>query len=281
MLVTKKINNNVAVCVDGNGRELVAFGKGIGFPAMPYELTDLSLIDHSFYRVDPQYWPLFDSIPAEVISFTDRVVDETRDWLPYDTAPNTVITLADHIAFSVQRARQGVYIQMPSLYQLEEDYPQEVKVGKYIVAAVKKRFDVTLPPSEASGIAMHFINARNYPVNPAQVEEAPVIQYEEVLEDTVRIVEGEMGISIQRDTFNYRRFATHLEYLLKRMFKAQHIDTDNQQMYQMMRQEYPDVARCVDKIADCYKDRLAVELTGEERLYLIMHVNRICAKNED
>ena len=42
MKVIKKINNNVAVCIDNDGHELIAFGKGIGFPKIPYELTDLN-----------------------------------------------------------------------------------------------------------------------------------------------------------------------------------------------------------------------------------------------
>lgn len=33
MKAIKKINNNVAICVDSNNKELIAFGKGIGFPA--------------------------------------------------------------------------------------------------------------------------------------------------------------------------------------------------------------------------------------------------------
>ncbi|WP_368259898.1 CAT RNA binding domain-containing protein, partial [Clostridium paraputrificum] len=37
MIVVKKINNNVAICLDNNNNELIAFGKGIGFPATPYE----------------------------------------------------------------------------------------------------------------------------------------------------------------------------------------------------------------------------------------------------
>ena len=49
MKVVKKINNNVAICLDSNNCELVAFGKGIGFPKMPYEIQDLSLIDRTFY----------------------------------------------------------------------------------------------------------------------------------------------------------------------------------------------------------------------------------------
>lgn len=39
MEVYKKINNNVALARDAKGRELVVFGKGIGFASMPYELT--------------------------------------------------------------------------------------------------------------------------------------------------------------------------------------------------------------------------------------------------
>ena len=34
MQIFKKINNNVALARDAKGRELVVFGKGIGFPAM-------------------------------------------------------------------------------------------------------------------------------------------------------------------------------------------------------------------------------------------------------
>lgn len=44
MKAIKKINNNVAICEDDNKKELIAFGKGIGFPSMPYHITDLSLI---------------------------------------------------------------------------------------------------------------------------------------------------------------------------------------------------------------------------------------------
>ena len=31
MRVTAKINNSAVLCIDDNGEELVAFGKGIGF----------------------------------------------------------------------------------------------------------------------------------------------------------------------------------------------------------------------------------------------------------
>lgn len=48
MEVYKKINNNVALARDAKGRELVVFGKGIGFASMPYELTDLPAFSAPF-----------------------------------------------------------------------------------------------------------------------------------------------------------------------------------------------------------------------------------------
>ncbi|MCH3943362.1 MAG: hypothetical protein LKE37_06810 [Atopobiaceae bacterium] len=36
MRIVKKINNNVALAVDACGKDVVVFGKGIGFPQMPY-----------------------------------------------------------------------------------------------------------------------------------------------------------------------------------------------------------------------------------------------------
>ena len=56
MEVYKKINNNVALARDAKGRELVVFGKGIGFASMPYELTDLSRIQRTFYDVNEKYF---------------------------------------------------------------------------------------------------------------------------------------------------------------------------------------------------------------------------------
>ena len=68
MQICKKINNNVALARDAKGRELVVFGKGIGFPAMPYELTDLSGVQRTFYDVNEKYFALLRDVPEAVRS---------------------------------------------------------------------------------------------------------------------------------------------------------------------------------------------------------------------
>ena len=46
MQVINKLNNNFAICIDGEGKELIAVGKGIGFPKTPYEVRRPEL-DHT------------------------------------------------------------------------------------------------------------------------------------------------------------------------------------------------------------------------------------------
>lgn len=51
MKAVRRINNNVAVCRDNVGNELLAMGKGIGFGQLPRELT-LAEVERTFYNVD-------------------------------------------------------------------------------------------------------------------------------------------------------------------------------------------------------------------------------------
>ena len=276
MMVVKKINNNVAICRDGSQRELIAFGRGIGFPPTPYELTDLSRIDRTFYNVNSKYIPLLADIPPEIVQFTADQMLALQDELPYETSSNLVLTLADHIAFAIERAGRGIYVQMPSIYEMELNYPAEVQAGRKIVAALRQKLKIKLPKGEVQGIAMHLINAQDKALDGTVpgLEE----QYDEILDRITFIIEEELGIHVRRNTFNYARFATHVQYLLKRVLEQKHIDSENLQMYQSMQEEYPDISACVDKIARCLADVWSAELTEEERLYLILHVNRVCSK---
>ena len=58
MKVIKKINNNIAIAVDGENNEVIVFAKGIGYGNIPYEIKDLSVIERTFYDVDNRYYGL-------------------------------------------------------------------------------------------------------------------------------------------------------------------------------------------------------------------------------
>ena len=275
MIVVKNINNNVALCLDSKGQEVVVFGKGVGFLKPPSEVP-LSKIQRTFYDLNRKFLPLLDDIPLDVIDFTSRQVAQIRGKLPYETNANLIMTLADHLAFAMTRAKRGIYTPMPSIYEMEQNYPVEVEIGRQIVKAMEQAFHVKLPKGEVQGVAMHFINASLG--SPSSGQLTAEEEYETILERMTQIVEHALQVTIRRDTFNYVRFATHVQYLLKRVQADSPIDSDNLQMYASIRDEYKDVSACVDQIHEYLQRNWSIDLSEEEKLYLIMHINRVISQ---
>lgn len=275
MLVIRNINNNVSVCLDSRGKEVVVFGKGVGFIKPPAEVP-LYKIERTFYEISERYISLLSEIPPEVIDFTARQLPLVQSRLPYEMNSNLVMILADHLAFAIERVKKGVYVSMPSIYELEVNYPAEVEIGRHFVNQMQKEFKIHLPKGEVQGVAMHFINAR---FGESGTEEANIEErHGQILECMTQIVEHVMGLRVRRDTFSYARFASHVEYLLKRIFEHKSIDSENIRMYQELRSEYISVANCVDQIGAYLESNWNATLTEEEKLYLIMHINRVCVK---
>lgn len=107
MLILKKINNNVALAASDAGEEIVVFGRGVGFPAMPYELKDESVIQRVFASVDEKLLGALQSISDEVLLAASDIVALAGETLDCGLSPNLLVSLADHIQYAVER--QGGY----------------------------------------------------------------------------------------------------------------------------------------------------------------------------
>lgn len=189
MKVVKKINNNVAVCLDSNNCELVAFGKGIGFPKMPYEIQDLSLIDRTFYDLDSHIMSLFNEIPDPVMQVSMEIVDKAKVYLNTNLSDAFVFTLADHLHFTIQRCQEGMVIENMLFYELQHLYVKEMELAQWARRLIYRRLFVNLPKEEEANIAMHFINAQL--VAKKQDEESDLTR---MIEDVTSIVEKELNL---------------------------------------------------------------------------------------
>lgn len=278
MKVIRKINNNVVMCEDDDGKQLIALGLGLGFCEIGEEL-DLSRIQRTFYDANPEGWTFLDELNQEMLSFASQATDIVSAWLPYQLSPNFAFILADHIAFAIKRSKEGLHVRMPLSYDVEQQYPEEYRIGKFICNRLAKLYGVKLPDNEVTGIALCFANnalatGGSY-VTP---EEPRGIEFDDLLERSCCIAEETTGVSIDRSAFNFSRFATHLQYLYNRIVEGVSLEPDGVDLYPAMREQCPDVAEAVDRIAGLFRDHLDVELTNEERFYLMLHVNRMCAK---
>lgn len=275
MRAIRSINNNIAVCIDSTGAELIAMGKGIGYGKMPHEI-DLDDVTHTYYSVDERQLAGIRDIPQDVLEFAAAENDRVRGQLSYQLSPNFVFTLADHIAFAIKRAEQNIQVRMPLAYDVEQNYPTEHRIGRQMVRRIRRSFKVGLRDDEAAGIAMGIVNAR---VADATEAEAVSAQHDEdMLEDVTEIVESHFDVTVDRTSFAFSRYATHMFYLFRRIHGGEALPAEGLAGYQGMDQQFPEGVACVEKISAHLADEWGATLTDEERLYLVIHVSRICIK---
>jgi len=268
MKAIKKINNNVALCVDGNSKELIAFGRGIGFPVMPYEI-DLSQITMTFYRIEKLFYDLIKELPENVLETSALIVKEAQTTLQCNMNPNLVISLADHINFAIIRMKKYKNMKLLFSFDVEQFYPIETELGKFALKLIQKNLNITLPDSEITNIAMHFVNAE---------EEQPDIKNINVEEFTGEIankIENAFTIKVDRTGFTYNRFAVHLRYCLKRIKDKEQFHDENAALADTMKESYPKVYQCAKEIRHMINDKYNVEVDDDELLYLMIHINRI------
>lgn len=211
MWVIKKINNNVAMGKDSRNREVVLFGKGIGFHQMPYELNDLSRIDRSYYGVSTSLLSLLDEIDEEIWNLTFRIVDRGKVVLNTNLKSSFTFVLADHLNFAVERIKKGLVISNPLQYDIEHLYEKEMELAEWAISLIDKKNRIKLPHAETANIALHFAEAAEVA---SQMENKNDIEW--VIEDVTKIVEESLGLKLDRKEFNYSRFVTHVQYLIQR-----------------------------------------------------------------
>lgn len=265
----------MAICIDRDGHELIAFGKGIGFHKIPYELTNLSLIWRTYYGINPSYLHLLDEIPEEIFTISVQIVDMAKRYIVHAINGNIVFTLADHINFAIERQKQNISIKMPFCYDIQHLYENEMKVGEQAVAMIQKNLKVYLPKEEAISIALHFINAENMQQN---VEDET--NEKQMIAEFTRIIEDDFSLTLNVDSFNYSRFVTHMQYLLKRSERNISITSENEKMFEMIKTTYSKTYECARHINIYLQEKLNWNLNEEELLYLMLHINRLCARED-
>ena len=273
MKVIKNINNNVSLCVDSSGREVIAFGKGIGFRHPPYEIS-LSQVDRTFYNIDPVYLSMIGGIPEEIMSLSARVVDYARLRLETQVNSNIVVTLADHIHFAIERNRKHMNLTLPIAHDVRHLFKTEMDIGEKTLVLLHRELGILLPEEEAVYIALHIVNGEY------SGEKQGAALDEEMIRHITRLIENHFGLAVDRKGFDYSRFVTHMYYLFRRTREGIPEKSENHELFQLLKNSFPSTFACCESIGVYLKKARGWLLTEEEYVYLMMHVNRLCAHED-
>lgn len=269
MRITKKINNNAAVGVDSQGREVVVIGRGIGFPDVPYQLDDLSRVERTYYGVDSQYFGLLSEISPEAFAVSSRIVEHAKLQIDAELNPNLAFTLADHIHFAIWRLRRALPVGLPQSYDLEIEHPEDFEVARYGLELIRSMTSVELPEDEVTSLALHIINAH------AGKTSSGGTRVKDITNAITDIIESGFGMAVDRKSYDYYRFASHIRRFVTR--RAHDIESADGQgsLYKYMVIDHPRVHQCVERIDAYIELTLGARCSQDEFVYLMIHVKAL------
>ena len=269
MKIIKKINTSAAIALDSAGNEIVVLGKGIGFPSVPYELTDLSRIEKTFYDVNSRYFGMIGGLPQSILLASAEIAEMAELELGAELNPNLPFTLADHLNFAVNRLKKGMDLTGAIAYDIKHLYPKETEIGKRGLEIFKDKTKITLPDTEAVNIAMHLINAES------KVEDlSQVMKITKILNEVENIIESYLNYKLDKNSYKYSRLVAHLRYLIQRLSSNQSVEVKNEIMLNTLTKEYPLIYECAKSIANYLEGTWGWKCNDDEVLYLMLHINR-------
>ena len=273
MITIKKSLNNSMLLVDQDQREMILFGKGIGFGAKPGTHIDLAQVEKVFLPLSDlksrHFLSLTDTIPAAYFDVSHEILTLARSLCGEKLNSVLLFTLAEHLHFAVERSRNGQLILNKLSWEVKRYYPQEYRVGMQARDNVNERFDVELPEEEAVNIAFHLINASS------QDDNSSAHQQVELVNRIAEIVRYKLSKAIDTESVNYRRFITHLRYFADRVLSGSVVVSETEDFYQELMRHRPDAMTVAWVIRDYVQEKYQLTLPKDELTWLSIHISRL------
>lgn len=268
------LNNSLILAEDSSGNEVIAMGKGIGFKNKAGDILDKSVIEKVYAPRDNSskndYLRLIEETPVEHIEITNNIIKIANEKLNGELSDQIFITLVDHISYALVRYEKGIVLQNRLTWEVKKFYPKEFKIALEAVDYINKTLNISLPEEEAANIAFHFVNAQT---NEQQMQDT--ILSVKMQKDIFNIVQYNLGIKLDKDSINYSRFVTHVQFFIQRLLEGKMIESKDRFIFDQITREYEKEVKCANLIGDYVKNLLDKEISYEELLYLTIHIVRI------
>lgn len=270
-VVHKVLNNNVVVTVGTKGSEVVLMGRGLGFQVKAGDPIDVAKVEKTFLLEGDRAHgrELLANAPYALVDAVDQSVTDAQRSLGRDLGRSLPVAIIDHLQFVLERLREGVRIPTAPMPELGVLYPEEYRAAEVMVAGLSRQLEVELPDEEKVFLTMHLLNATQDAPNGTAALLFRRVQH------IAGTVEEFFDLKLDVESPDYARFILHVKFLLQRLVSNSMLEGGDTSFYDFARKSYPRAAECSDAVAKYIHAATETELTDEERLYIIVHVERL------
>lgn len=278
MKIDKIINNNVVCVINGDGREKIVMGKGIGFSKKIGDEVEVHKIEKIFVLSNQdqthKFIELVNEIPLQYMFLADDIINYAKSIIGKKMDDYVYIGLVDHIYTAIKRANDGLLLPNAMHYDIKRFYADEFKIGEFAIELIKNEMGVELPKDEIGFIALHIVNATSDANNVAEI-----VAITELIQQLTNIVKYEFKVEFDDNSLSFYRFITHLKFFAKRIIENKtYPDESDYDFFKMICHKYHNSYNCVLKIKQFLLQNYNHELTNEEALYLTIHIERVIYK---
>jgi len=278
-VVHKVLNNNVVISIDASGQERVLMGRGLGFQLLPSDTIDPAKVEKTFVLDQgsdaAHARQLLASVPYPVIEAVTTAVDEAERTLGRSLGRRLPLAIIDHIQFVLERMQKGIRIPTTSMPELRVLHPQEFDAATAMARSVSVSLNTTLPDEEAVFLTMHLLNATRDEPNGTAALLFRRVQH------VVTTVEGGLGVQLDTASPDYARFILHIQFLLQRLVAKSMLRGSDTSFFEFAKHSYPRSYAIAADVKSYVSAATGSDLTDEELLYVIVHVERLANQMAD
>ncbi|MCK6079206.1 PRD domain-containing protein [Microbacterium sp. EYE_5] len=275
-VVHKVLNNNVVISLDEQGRERVLMGRGLGFQLKPTDSLDPAKVEKTFILQTGEDGErerrMLTDTPYAIVEAVSRAVDQAERSLGHHLGRRLTMAVIDHVQFVLERLEQGIRIPTANMPELRVLHPAEFAAAKAMAESISTALATDLPAEEAVFLTMHLLNATRDEPNGTAALLFRRVQH------VVMTVENGLGVKLDVESPDYARFVLHVQFLLQRLVSRSMLRSADSSFFEFAKHSYPRSFAIAQEVKAYVRAATESELTDEELLYVIVHVERLASQ---
>lgn len=268
--VIKALNHNgiLAINMDTN-KEYILLGKGIGFGKKVNERIEappdanIYLLQKDTHRGSNR--EIINNINPQILEIASSIIIEAEKKFK-KVDKNILCSLADHIAFAVERIKNNEDISNPLTEDIKALFPEEYEVackGKDIIKIIE---GIDINEDEIGYIALHIHSSLGNEKVSQAMETAMLVR------TCITSIENRINKKIDIDSLSYNRLMSHIKYMVVRILKGETIKLD---MNEYISERFPKSFEIAENICRKLGKELKRNVEDVEIGYLAMHIERV------
>jgi len=280
MYLIKKVLNVNVIIVEKDNKDVIAFGKGIGYRQKKGQLISEEKISKFYLPIEDNRMEslitFMNNVPVKYIELAYEVIQEAEKYLDTELSANTLFSLTDHIYFTVERIRDNVIMTSSMYWEFKRFYPEEFQAAQKGVAIIEKALGISLNEQEAANITFHIING-----NSRSAIHANAIQITKIVTNILKSVQMLVKKKLDSHSLHYERLVTHAKFFAERYLTNTMLNNDAV-LIKTVSTLYQEPMSYSQRIKRTLEEIYEKPITEEEIAYLAIHINRLLlSQNEE